>query len=314
MPTKLAVVAIGGNSLITDPKQPQVSHQWDAVRTTCEHIADMFAEGWNVIVTHGNGPQVGFILRRSELASNEVHTVPLDLIVADTQGSIGYMLQQSLDNSLRRRGINRTIVTVVTQVRVDAQDAAFENPNKPIGGFMAEEQAKRYQAEGWNVMEDAGRGWRRVVASPKPLAIQEINAIRALIMNDYIVIAGGGGGVPVIRDDQGELRGAFAVIDKDRASSLLAQQLRADLFAISTGVEKVAINFNKPNQQLLDQMTLAEARTYMQEGHFAPGSMLPKVEAAIDFVQMGGPLAIITDPEHLAQSLRGEAGTRIVPG
>ncbi|MBE2182314.1 MAG: carbamate kinase [Anaerolineae bacterium] len=314
MPTKLAVVAIGGNSLITDPKQPQVSHQWDAVRVTCEHIADMFSEGWNVIVTHGNGPQVGFILRRSELASGEVHTVPLDLIVADTQGSIGYMLQQSLDNALRRRGINRTILTVVTQVRVDSNDPAFEKPNKPIGGFMTEEQARRYQAEGWSVMEDAGRGWRRVVASPKPLAIQEINAIRALIMNDYIVIAGGGGGVPVIRDEQGELRGAFAVIDKDRASSLLAQQLRADILVISTGVERVAINFNKPDQKMLEQMTLAEARAYMEAGHFAPGSMLPKVEAAIDFVQMGGPFAIITDPEHLAQALRGEAGTRIVPG
>ncbi|PJF26479.1 MAG: carbamate kinase [Phototrophicales bacterium] len=311
---KLAAVAIGGNSLIADPKHPEVSRQWDAVRQTCDHIADMIADGWNVIVTHGNGPQVGYILRRSELAAGEVHTVPLDLIVADTQGSIGYMIQQSLDNALRRRGINRTVLTVITQVRVDPADPAFQKPNKPIGGFMTEAEARRYESEGWTVMEDAGRGWRRVVASPKPLAIQEINAIRALIMSDYIVIAVGGGGIPVVRDETGELRGTFAVIDKDRASSLIAQMLRADLFMISTGVEKVAIHFNKPDQRALDQMTLSEARAYMAEGHFAPGSMLPKIEAAVEFVQMGGPIAIITDPPNLARALRGETGTRIVPG
>jgi carbamate kinase len=311
---KLAAVAIGGNSLIQDPKRPEVGNQWDAVRETTEHIADMIAEGWSVIVTHGNGPQVGYILRRSELAAHEVHTVPLDLIVADTQGAIGYMVQQSLDNALRRRGINRTIVTVVTQTRVDPDDPAFKKPNKPIGSFMAEEDARRYESEGWSVMEDAGRGWRRVVASPKPLAIQEINAIRALVLSDYVVIAVGGGGIPVVRDEQGELRGTYAVIDKDRASSLLAQSLRADLFVISTGVEKVALNFNKPDQKLLDQMTLREATQYMAEGHFAPGSMLPKIEAAVEFVRMGGPLAIITDPPNLARALRGETGTRIVPG
>jgi carbamate kinase len=311
---KLAAVAIGGNSLIADPKHPEVPHQWDAVRQTCEHIADMIAGGWNVIITHGNGPQVGYILRRSELAASEVHTVPLDLIVADTQGSIGYMIQQSLDNALRRRGINRTVLTVITQVRVDPADPAFQKPNKPIGGFMTESEARRYESEGWTVMEDAGRGWRRVVASPKPLAIQEINAIRALIMSDYIVIAVGGGGIPVVRDETGELRGTFAVIDKDRASSLIAQMLRADLFMISTGVEKVAIHFNQPDQRALDQMTLSEARAYMAEGHFAPGSMLPKIEAAVEFVQMGGPVAIITDPPNLARALRGETGTRIVPG
>ncbi|MBK8032606.1 MAG: carbamate kinase [Chloroflexi bacterium] len=311
---KLAAVAIGGNSLILDPKRPDVSHQWEAVDETCKHIASMIAEGWNVIVTHGNGPQVGYILRRSELAAHEVHTTPLDLIVADTQGAIGYMLQQSLDNELRRLGINRTILTVVTQVRVDPEDPAFKKPTKPIGGFMTEEEARKYEAEGWNVVEDAGRGWRRVVASPKPLAIQEINAIRALIMNDYLVIAVGGGGIPVMRNERGELKGTYAVIDKDRASSLLAQTLRADLFIISTGVEKVALNYNKANMQVLDQMTLTEAKRYMDEGHFAPGSMLPKIEAAVEFVRMGGPQAIITDPPNLARALRGETGTRIIPG
>lgn len=311
---KLAVVAIGGNSLIQDPKQPDVQHQWEAVAETCKHIAQMIAEGWAVVVTHGNGPQVGYILRRSELASQEVHTVPLDLIVADTQGSIGYMLQQSLDNALRKHGINRTITTIVTQVQVDPDDPAFQNPTKPIGGFMTEEEARRYEAEGWTVVEDAGRGWRRVVASPKPRSIQEINAIRMLIVNDYIVCCVGGGGIPVTRDEHGNLRGTFAVIDKDRASSLLAQNLRADLFIISTGVEKVALNFNKPDQRLLDQMTLQEARQYMKEGHFAPGSMLPKIEAAVEFVGNGGPVAVITDPPNLARALRGETGTRIIPG
>jgi carbamate kinase len=315
MVDKLAVVAIGGNSLITDPKHPEVSQQWEAVRETCKHIAQMIAAGWSIVVTHGNGPQVGFILRRAEIAAQQgIHDVPLDLIGADTQGSIGYMLQQSLDNAIRRLGINRTILTVVTQTLVDANDPAFKNPNKPIGSFMTETEARKFEAEGWSVMEDAGRGWRRVVASPKPLAFQEINAIKALMLNNYVVIAAGGGGIPVIRDAQGNLRGVYAVIDKDRASSLLAQILRADLFIISTGVEKVALNFNKPDQRELDQMTLAEAQQYMDEGHFAPGSMLPKIEAAMEFVKMGGPQAVITDPPNLARALRGETGTRVVPG
>lgn len=312
---KLAVVAVGGNSLIRDPKRPEIPHQWDAVRESCDHIAQMIVEGWSVTITHGNGPQVGYILRRGEIAAQHgVHDVPLDLIVADTQGSIGYMLQQALDNALRRRGINRTIMTVITQVLVDNHDPAFSNPTKPIGGFMTEEDARRYETEGWQVMEDAGRGWRRVIASPKPLVIQEINAIKALIMDNYIVIACGGGGIPVIRNEHGSLRGVAAVIDKDRASSLLARELRADLFMISTGVEKVALNFGKPDQRFVDEMTLAEAQQYMAEGHFAPGSMRPKIEAAIDFVQMGGPYAIITDPPNLARALRGETGTRVVPG
>ncbi|MDX1993486.1 MAG: carbamate kinase [bacterium] len=315
MSSKLAVIAVGGNSLILDPKKPDIPNQWDAVNQTCQHIAQMIADGWNVVVTHGNGPQVGYILRRAEIAAQQgIHPVPLDLIVADTQGAIGYMLQQALDNALRRLGINRTILTVVTQVRVDPEDSAFQNPNKPIGGFMSEEEARKFEAEGWTVMEDAGRGWRRVVASPKPQAIQEINAIKSLIKSEYIVIAVGGGGIPVMRDLNGDLHGTYAVIDKDRASSLLAQSLRADLFIISTGVEQVALNFNKPDQRLLPQVTLPEAMQYMQEGHFAPGSMLPKIEAAVEFVRMGGPQALITDPPNLLRALHGETGTRVVPG
>jgi carbamate kinase len=311
---KLAVIAVGGNSLILDPKQPDVGHQWEAVRQTADHIAQIIAEGWSVVVTHGNGPQVGYILRRAEIAAREgIHTVPLDLIVADTQGSIGYMIQQQLDNSLRRLGINRTIVTVVTQVRVDPNDPAFQHPTKPIGSFMTESEARQFEAQGWQVMEDSGRGWRRVVASPRPQAIHEINAIRALILSDYLVITVGGGGIPVVRDDAGELQGTYAVIDKDLASSLLAQTLRADLFVISTGVEKVALNFNQPDQRTLDTMTLREAQGYIRDGHFGVGSMLPKIEAAVEFVKMGGPAALISDPPNLLRALRGETGTRITP-
>ena len=312
---KLAIVAIGGNSLIEDPSDPGIARQWDAVRSTCRHIADMVAEGWHVIVTHGNGPQVGYIVRRGEIAAKEgIHDVPLDLVVADTQGSIGYMLSQALDNSLRRMGMNRTVASIVTQVRVDPDDPAFQNPTKPIGGFMTEDEAHKYEQQGWDVMEDAGRGWRRVVASPKPLAIQEINAIQALMLSGYVLIACGGGGVPVVRNEFGSLRGVYAVIDKDRSSALLAKPLRADLLVISTGVEKVSLNFNTPQQQDLDKITLQEAMTYMEQGHFAKGSMLPKIEAAIDFVQSGGPRAIITNPANLKRAMLGETGTQIVPG
>lgn len=316
MTNPLAVVAIGGNSLIADPKHPEIPHQWDAVRTTCRDIAALIAEGWDVIITHGNGPQVGFILRRVEIAAEhgEVHAVPLDLIVADTQGSIGYMLQQALDNSLRRLGINRTVVTVVTQTRVDPEDPAFDNPTKPIGGFMTEEEARQYESIGWLVREDAGRGWRRVVASPRPQEIHEINAIKTLYQSGYIVIASGGGGIPVTRNEQGSLRGEYAVVDKDLASSLLASQIRADLFIISTGVEKVMLDFNQPTQHPLDQITLSEAAQYIADGQFPAGSMLPKIEAAVEFVRLGGPSAIITDPANLIRAARDETGTRIVPG
>lgn len=314
MAEKTAVIAIGGNSLITDKSKTAVTHQWDAVRETCQHVADMVEEGWNVVITHGNGPQVGFILRRNELAAHEVHTTPLDLIGADTQGAIGYMLQQALNNELRLRGINRSVITMVTQVLVDRNDTAFENPTKPIGSFLTEQQARQFETEGWQIMEDAGRGWRRVVASPEPLEIIEQGAIRTMIRANYIVVACGGGGIPVIRNQKGELRGIAAVIDKDRASSLLAQILLADLFIISTGVEKVALNFNTPQQRDLDSITLSEARQFLDEGHFAAGSMKPKIEAVIRFMERGGPRALITNPPNIRRALHGETGTWILPG
>ena len=312
---KMVIVAVGGNSLIEDPNNPELHNQWDAVRETCRHIAQMVADGWHVIITHGNGPQVGYALRRSEIAAHEnIPAMPLSLLVADTQGSIGYMLQQAMDNSLRRLGLNRTCATIVTQVQVSADDPAFAHPTKPVGGFMTEAEAMHRRAQGWQVVEDAGRGWRRVVPSPEPQRIQELNAIQALMLNGYVVIAAGGGGVPVIRNEVGSLRGVAAVIDKDKASSLLAQQLRADLLLISTNVEQVALNYNTADQHDLDHMTIEEARHYINAGQFPDGSMRPKVEACVRFVRNGGPRAIITNPPNLTHALRGDAGTSIVPG
>jgi carbamate kinase len=281
---KTAVIAIGGNSLILDKQHEDVTSQFDAVQETCRHIADMIERGWNLIITHGNGPQVGFILRRNELAAHEVHTTPLDIIGADTQGSIGYMIAQALANEFRRRGIHRPIAAVVTQVLVDRDDPGFRNPSKGIGGFTTEEKARAFEKDGWRVIEDAGRGWRRVIASPIPLRIVELDAIRHLVEDGFVVIAVGGGGIPVIEDAEGNLMGTRAVIDKDRATSLLAQELKVDLFLISTAVPQVAIHFNKPNQKWLDRMTAEEARAYYAEGHFAPGSMGPKVEAVLSFL------------------------------
>ncbi|MGB0386344.1 MAG: carbamate kinase [Ardenticatenaceae bacterium] len=311
---KTALVAIGGNSLITDKNRPDIPHQWDAVRETCRHLADMIENGWRLVITHGNGPQVGFILRRNELAAAEVHSTPLDLIGADTQGSIGYMLQQGLKNELYSRGISRKVVSLVTQTLVDKEDPAFKHPTKPIGSFLTEETARLFEKQGFQVMEDAGRGWRRVVASPEPLRIIEEETIRDLIATDNIVIAAGGGGIPVVHNHKGELRqmqGVPAVIDKDRASSLLAQQINADLLLISTGVEQVALHFNTPQQVNLDQVSASQLSYYMQEGHFAPGSMKPKVEAVLNFVNHTGNTALITNPPNIARALKKETGTFI---
>ena len=310
----LAIVAVGGNALIKDNQHKTVQDQYAAAVDTMAHIADMIAEGWNVVVTHGNGPQVGFILRRSELSAHELHEVPLDYCGADTQGSIGYMFQQALYNEFVRRKMQKSAVTVVTQTIVDRNDPAFQNPTKPIGSFMDEEQAKmRMEKDGWTVVEDAGRGWRRVVPSPIPLRIVEADAINALIDKGFVVIGVGGGGIPVIETPEGELVGVEAVIDKDFGAAILASMLKADLFLISTAVEKVAINFNKPNQQWLDQMTAAEARQYLQEGHFAKGSMLPKIQAILKYLDNGGKKALITDPAHIKDALNGKTGTWILP-
>lgn len=312
--TKVAVVAIGGNSLIKDKDHQTVPDQYAAVVETCTHIAGMIAQGWDVVITHGNGPQVGFILRRSELAAHELHTVPLDSCGADTQGAIGYMIQKALYNEFRKRGMAKQAATVVTQVLVDKNDPAYQNPSKPIGSFMDKEKALKHRDEdGWAVVEDAGRGWRRVVPSPIPQRIIERDAIKTLLDHGFTVIAVGGGGIPVIEDEEGNLVGSEAVIDKDYASSLLATSINADLLLISTAVEQVALNYGKPNQVWLDRMTLSEAKKYLTEGHFHKGSMGPKIQASIWFLECGGREALITNPENIERALRGQTGTRIVP-
>jgi carbamate kinase len=312
--SKLAVVAIGGNSLIKDEAHKSVPDQFQAVRETATHIAEMISRGWNVVVTHGNGPQVGFILLRSEYSRTILHPVPLDSCGADTQGAIGYMIQQALHNEFIRRGIQRQCVTVVTQVLVDSNDPAMQNPGKPIGSFYTEREAhSKMSQDGWVMVEDAGRGWRRVVSSPAPQEIVERDAIENLINSGFIVVAVGGGGIPVVKDQRGQLSGLEGVIDKDLASSLLASVLHADLLLISTAVEKASLNFKKPDQRDLDTITLSQARHYYNEGHFARGSMGPKVQAIIHYLERGGKAALITMPETIGKALSGQTGTWIMP-
>jgi carbamate kinase len=323
--TKLALIAVGGNSLILDERHRTVQDQYAATVETCRHIADMIAMGWRIVLTHGNGPQVGFILRRSELSRHELHEVPLDYCGADTQGAIGYMFQRAMRNEINQRmraGIWPadlpvvSPVTLITQTLVDASDPAFQNPSKPIGSFMDEQTAQSRAAhEGWHVVEDAGRGWRRVVPSPRPQDTIERDAILALIKDNFFVICSGGGGIPVVREPDGSLKGVEAVIDKDLAGASLAASVNADLFLISTAVERVAINFNKPNQQWLDKMTTTQAREYLAQGHFLKGSMAPKITAVLSYLQaVPHSQAIITDPPNITRALQGNAGTLIVTG
>ena len=309
---KKAVIAVGGNSLIKDKDHQSVPDQYAAVCETVKHVTGMIKKGYNVVMTHGTGPQVGFILRRSEIASKELHEVPLDSCGADTQGAIGYQIQQAFYNEFIKQGIKKNAATVVTQVLVDANDPAFKNPTKPIGSFMPKEEAeKRVKTEGWQIKEDAGRGYRRVVASPMPKQIMEIDAIKKLIDADFIVVAVGGGGIPIVADKDGYLKGTAAVIDKDFASALLAANINADIFMITTGVEKVCINYNKPDQKTIDKMTMAEAEKYLADGQFPAGSMGPKIQAAIMFLKNGGEKVIITSPEFIEKAINGETGTVI---
>jgi carbamate kinase len=310
-----AVVAIGGNSLITDPQHQTVEDQYLAAAETDHHIAKMVAGGWDVVITHGNGPQVGFILRRSDLARHELHEVPLEVCVADTQGAIGYLLQQNILKDFRRLGIEKSVATVVTQVEVATDDSAFTTPTKPIGSFLTEAEAlNRREREGWDVVEDADRGWRRVVASPAPVRIVEIDVIRHLLDGGFVVIAAGGGGIPVVADAAGDLTGVPAVIDKDHASALLANDIGAELLLISTSIEQVALDFGTPDQRFVGELSLADAKRYLAEGrHFKAGSMKPKIAAVIDFLEGGGRRAIITTPKNIESALAGDAGTHIVP-
>lgn len=312
----LAVVAVGGNSLIIDKKHQTVPDQYNAAVGTVKHIANMIEKGWDVVITHGNGPQVGFVLLRAEVAKKVVglHDVPLDSCGADTQGAIGYFFQQILKNEFIERSINKEAVTVVTQVKVDKDDPAFKNPSKPIGRFMDKEKAlEKEKEDGWDIVEDAGRGYRRVVPSPDPKEIVEEKAIEALVKQGFVVIAVGGGGIPVYKGENGMYAGIEAVIDKDLASALLAKNIKADLLMISTSIDKVCLNFGKPGEKALDSMTLEEAIRYKKEGHFAPGSMLPKIEAVIRYLESGGKKVIITSPDNIEDALEGKKGTTITP-
>ena len=304
------MIAIGGNSLIKDPRHEAVRDQYVAAHETSEHIAVMIEDGWDVLIGHGNGPQVGFELRRSELAAPELSEVPLDVCGAESQGSIGYALAQNIRNVLAGRGHAREVVALVTQTEVAGDDPAFSAPTKPIGSFMDEAEARQRARDGWQLVRDAGRGWRRVVASPLPRRIVELEVVRSLVRSGVVVVAVGGGGIPVVRDAGGRLTGVPAVIDKDLACSLAAVELGAELLLISTAVEKVALNYGTTSQEWVDHLSLSEARRYLAEGiHFAPGSMAPKIDAIIRYLQSGGRSAIVTDPPNLERAMRGETGT-----
>ena len=310
----LVVIAIGGNSLIRDSQHMDVLDQYRTAGETAHYIAPIIEQGYRVLVTHGNGPQVGFILLRSELARDVIHEVPLANCVADTQGSIGLQIAQSLQNELLHHGVKQSVAAIVTQCVVDEHDPSFENPSKPIGPFMTEEEARQHERDdGWIVGEDAGRGWRRLVPSPEPLEVVEMAAIRTLLDSGVLVIAAGGGGIPVIYRADGELRPRPAVIDKDAASCLLACELGASILIISTDVDKVALNFGTDKRFEIDRMTVAECREYLAAGHFATGSMRPKIESALKFLEQGGEEVIITQPHNLQADLKGIYGTHIVP-
>lgn len=309
---KPLLIAIGGNSLVRAGQSGSVKEQIDNAKTTCLHIAKLVEQGHKVVITHGNGPQVGAQLIRSEMASQQVYQLPLDSCDASTQGELGYVLQNAMRNALHALSIKIPVVTILTQVVVDERDQAFSSPSKPVGPFYSKEVAEARRRElGWEVIEDAARGYRRIVPSPRPLEIVELEAIRYCVSQDFVVIAAGGGGIPVV-DRGGVYVGLEAVVDKDKASSLLANKLGLERFITSTDTDKVYLNFKKQNQHALDRMSLAQAKQYLCENHFPPGSMGPKVEAAIDFLSHGGREVIITRPELISEALRGRAGTHIL--
>lgn len=316
MDKKLAVIAIGGNSLIQNADRQSVEDQYDAICETAEHIADLIEAGYQVVVSHGNGPQVGFIMLRSEVAREHagLHMVPLVSCVADTQGAIGYQIQQALNNVIAKRSLAGKAVTVVTQVKVDKNDPGFATPNKPVGEFYSADQVEELKAQHpqWVLQEDSGRGFRRVVPSPKPLEVVEQDAVESLLGQGFHVVTVGGGGIPVMETENG-IQGVDAVIDKDLASSLLASELGAPLLVISTAVPQVALNFGTPEQKNLETVTVDEMQQYLEEGHFAPGSMAPKVQAALDFIRGGGKEVIITNPETIGDAIANGKGTHIIP-
>ncbi|UQZ89703.1 carbamate kinase [Deltaproteobacteria bacterium Smac51] len=308
-----AVIAIGGNSLISAKGKESLEDQHMAVFETTKHIADIIEAGYQVVVTHGNGPQVGFILARSDLAAQQIHRISLVIAVADTQGAIGYEIQQNLDNEMKKRGKTSRTVSLVTQVLVDKDDPGFQEPTKFIGGFYEESELEQIKKDHptWILKADSNRGYRRVVASPIPKGIVELDAVESMIAAGFNVVTVGGGGIPVVEKD-GMLEGVSAVIDKDLATCLLAEKLKSDLLIISTGVPQVSINFGKPNEEKLGTVKAADMEKYLAEGHFPPGSMGPKIEAALNFLKNGGKEVIITDPQNLGTAVKDGKGTHII--
>jgi carbamate kinase len=311
--TPLAIVAFGGNALLRPEDRGTQEEQIARAKQAARWLAEVVRHGYKLIVVHGNGPQVGNILIQAEEASTKIPPQSLDICVAQTEGSMGFLLQQAIRNRLEAIGIGGEVATVLTEVEVDATDPAFKRPTKPIGPFFTRYRAEALERDfGWTMKEDAGRGWRHVVPSPRPLRILNIVTISRMVETAAVVIAAGGGGIPVVRSRDGQWRGIEAVIDKDFASALLAAELKADLFIVLTGVPKVAIDFGKPTQRNIDRMTADEAQKYFDEGQFPPGSMGPKIEAAIQFVRASGTSVMITDVEHLREALDGQEGTSIV--
>lgn len=309
---RVVVIALGGNALIMEGQRGTIAEQFENTRKSLDGIVYCLQQGYGVVITHGNGPQVGYMLLMVEASRNQAPELPLGVCVADTEGAIGYMIQQSLTNRLRKEGIDRCVVTVLTQVIVDKHDTAFLNPTKPIGPFFTREDAERFRKEkGWHIVEDSHRGYRRVVASPNPLKIVEERAVKSLLGAGDIVVAAGGGGIPVITKEDGDLAGVDVVIDKDLASSVLARDIKAECLMMLTGVEHVFLNFKQPNERALKALTVKEAERYLKEGHFPSGSMGPKIQAAINFLNWGGEVAIIAAIDKVKEALEGITGTKI---
>jgi len=309
---RVVVIALGGNALIMEGQRGTIAEQFENTRKSLDGIVYCLKQEYGVVITHGNGPQVGNLLLMVEASRNQVPELPLGVCVADTEGAIGYMIQQSLTNRLRKEGLDRCVVTVLTQVVVDKHDTAFSNPTKPIGPFFTKEDAELFRKEkGWHIVEDSHRGYRRVVASPNPLKIVEERAVKSLLEAGDIVIAAGGGGIPVITKEDGDLAGVDVVIDKDLASSVLARDIKAECLMMLTGVEHVFLNFKQPNERALKALTVKEAERYLKKGYFPSGSMGPKIQAAINFLNWGGEVAIIAAIDKVKEALEGITGTKI---
>jgi carbamate kinase len=309
MGKKRTVLAIGGNAVNKPGEKATAENMRKNIAHTMDFLSDMILKDYSLIITHGNGPQVGNILIQQDMAKDKIPTFPLDVNVAQTQGSLGFFIAQTLRNELIKKGCAKTVSSIVTQVVVDPEDPAFKEPTKPVGPFYSEADGKALAEEkGWDFVEDSGRGWRRVVPSPKPLDIVEKDVIADLIEKDMVLVAAGGGGIPVRREANGELFGVEAVIDKDRASALLALEIEADELIILTGVDQVCVNFGKENEESLAKMTIEEAEKYLAEGQFPKGSMGPKIEAAVQFVKESGKKCLITSMETLNEALDGKTG------